>query len=645
MPAWRDALGRDARGMGARWDAARGWLCAAAVAVVALYWAGLDGPFLFDDPANLSVFRDWYHGRVDWRFAVFGRNDPLSARPLSMASFLLNVGLGGPGPLPYKLGNLLVHLLCGLLAFRVLQRALGADETLRDRARMLAAIAVALWCLHPIQVSTVLYSVQRMAQLAALFALAAVLAYWVGRARLTSQRPRSGLTLLFLFFPLMLGCGVLSKQSAAIAPLLCLVLELAYFRRARPRAVKLFFGLFLALPLIAVMLGLAWSPELLTRGYADWDFSLGQRLLTQARALTDYVGTLLWPRAEHMSLFSDDFAVSTGLLSPPSPLPAMVALTAISLTALALRRRAPSVFAGWFWFLAAHAVESSVLPLEMYYEHRNYLPSLGLALALVGALALLPKRLSAGLRPLPLTLAAAAICAVLASGTWDRVQTWRSKQAIVTHALAHHPESLRARQTQAFIDVSAGRTDAALAQMAHMADGPVPRRRLLARIDSVSIACLADRDADPALLRRALTDAQPQITLDEVLVADLLAQATSVGRCPRITSDRAIETVLGLLDAASRQPDSAEPKRQMRMLAALLLARAQRWPQAQEQAERAWAAHAPLETADVLIQAYLANGRRDAAERTLRELQARVRPYDRAGQHLLGQLRERIGNP
>ena len=178
--------------------------------------------------------------------------------------------------------------------------------------------------------------------------------------------------------------------------------------------------------------------------------------------------------------------------------------------------------------------------------------------------------------------------------------------------------------------------------MAYMANGPMPRRRLLARIDSVSIACLAERDTDPEALRRALADVQPQITLDEVLVADLLVQATSVGRCPRVTSDRAIETVLGLLDAASRQPDAAEPKRQMRLIAAMLFARAQRWPQAQEQAERAWTANAPLETADLLVQAYLANGRRDAAERTLRELEARVRPYDRAGLHLLGQLRGRV---
>ena len=422
MSSWLEALKHDARGIGTRWDAARWWLCCAAAATAALYWAGLDGPFLFDDPANLAVFRDWYHGRVDWRFAVFGRNDLLSARPLSMASFLLTVALGGPGPLPYKLGNIFIHLVCGLLAFRVLQRALAADEALSARARLLAAIAVALWWLHPIQVSTVLYSVQRMAQLAALFALAAVLAYWVGRARLATGRTRSAIALLFLAFPLLLVCGVLSKQSAAIAPLLCLALELAYFRGPRPHAVKAFFGLFLALPLAGAALALAWSPELLTRGYADWDFSLSQRLLTQARALLSYSGSLLWPRGEQMSLFSDDFALSTGLFSTPSPLPALLALAIVSAAAVALRRRAPSVFAGWFWFLAAHSVESSVLPLEMYYEHRNYLPSLGLALALIGCLALLPKRTGAQLQPLPLVLAAAILCALLAGSTWGRVQ-------------------------------------------------------------------------------------------------------------------------------------------------------------------------------------------------------------------------------
>ncbi|UHQ22569.1 hypothetical protein LVB77_18240 [Lysobacter sp. 5GHs7-4] len=642
--SWRKALSADLGGATARWDAARWLLLGAAVAAVAIYWSGLDGPFLFDDAANLAALRPWYNGQLDWRQVALGQPGLIESRPVAMLSFLLSAGLGGPGPLSYKLGNVLLHLLCGLLAFRVLRRALDEDAVLASRARAMAATAVALWLLHPIQVSTVLYAVQRMAQLSALFALAAVWTYLVARRRLIRGPSRSAWLLLFAAFPCLLAAGVLSKQNAAVAPLLCLVLELAYFRAPRPNAIKAFFGLFLVVPAAAVLALLAISPDTVLGGYAEWDFSLAQRLLTQARVLCDYLGALLAPRGETMTLFRDDVVVSTGLFSPATTAAAIVALLALSAIAVALRKRVPSVFAGWFFFLAAHSVESGPLPLEMYYEHRNYLPSIGLALAVVGLAALLPAR-AFNVRGSRLALlGVVAVCALLAWSAQGRVATWRSKAEIVAQALIHHPDSLRARQTQAFIDLSANRYDAAVAQMEYLRRSPLPRRRMLAGIDLVSIACLAGRDPDPAQLRTALADRQPQITLDEVLVADLLAQASAPGRCPRIGEAQAIATVHTLLAAAPTQPERATPKRQLRYVAALLHARAGQWPQAQDQAERAWSPQATPEIGDLLVQACAKNGQTACARRVLAQLDARTRGYDRVGQARLVRLRALIAD-
>lgn len=628
----------------ARWDPARWLLVCAAVATVALYWSGLNGPFLFDDAANLAPLRPWYNGQLDWRQVVLGQDGLIDSRPVAMLSFLLTAGLGGPGPLSYKLGNLLLHLLCGLLAFRLLRRALSEDAALAPQARLFAAAAVALWLLHPIQVSTVLYAVQRMAQLSALFALGATLAYLAARQRWAAGHTRSAWLLLFLVFPLLLAAGVLSKQNAAVAPLLCLVLELAYFRGPRPPAIKLFFGLFVALPAVAALASLAFAPDLLLGGYAEWDFSPIQRLLTQARVLCDYLGTLLAPRGEHMTLFRDDVAVSTGLFSPATTAAAIALLLLVSAAAIALRKRAPSLFAGWFFFLAAHSVESGLLPLEMYYEHRNYLPSIGLALAVMGLFALWPARAAAPRRRPLAVLGLVAICALLAWSAQARVATWHSKADIVANALVHHPDSLRARQTQAFIDLSANRYEQAVAQMRYLRRSPQPRRRLLAGIDLVSIACLAGRDPDPADLQRALVDRQAQITLDEVLVADLLAQASAPGRCPRIGDAQAIAAVAALLDAASAQPERAAPKRQLRFLAALLYARAERWPQAQAQAQLAWSPRASADIGDLLVQACAKNGQTDCARRVLAQLAERTRAYDRAGQARLTRLENLIAN-
>src|SRR5690606_28740337 len=79
--------------------------------------------------------------------------------------------------------------------------------------------------------------------------------------------------------------------------------------------------------------------------------------------------------------------------SPPSTAVSILALAIASALAVVVRKRAPGIFVGWFFFLAAHLVESSFLPLELYFEHRNYLPALGLSIAFVGGSAYLLRYL------------------------------------------------------------------------------------------------------------------------------------------------------------------------------------------------------------------------------------------------------------
>ncbi|RYH21168.1 MAG: hypothetical protein EON54_25775, partial [Alcaligenaceae bacterium] len=283
----------------------------------------------------------------------------------------------------------------------------------------------AIWLLHPLHASTVLYAVQRMAQLSALFTLGAVCVFLVARQQLVDGPTRAAQLNLFVSFPLLVFLGVLSKQNAAVAPAICLVLELAYFgKNSRPGAtVRNFFAVFLALPAFAVAGILLLAPRILLATYDEWDFTLAERLLTQPRALIDYIGMLLLPRGLQMGLYTDDFAISHDLFSPLSTLWCILTLAWISVLAVVMRKRAPSVFAGWFFFLAAHSIESGFLPLELYYEHRNYLPAFGLFLAMVGLLALVPAFKTNVLAPRKLgLLAAGGMSLVLALATHGRAE-------------------------------------------------------------------------------------------------------------------------------------------------------------------------------------------------------------------------------
>ncbi len=611
------------------------------LATAALYWRGLTGPFLFDDGWNLAPIEQWRLGKATLREAIFGNGSLLLARPVAMASFVLTSSFG-PGPFPYKLGNLILHLACGLLIWAVTLRLARQDSRLNPRAELVALIVTGFWLLHPLHVSTVLYSVQRMAQLASLFALAACWVYLVARRQLAQGHTRKAAANLFLAFPLLVGAGLLSKQNAAIAPLLCLVLELAYFRgQPGKRPVAVFFALSLGLPLLAVVAFLALHPNALSDGYAGWTFTLGQRLLTQPHALVEYLSMLLFPRGPLMGLYTDDFPISTGLLSPPSTLAYIAVLIVVSAAAAWLRKRAPIVFAGWFFFLASHLIESSVLPLEMYYEHRNYLPSVGILWMLVGGLASLPALNTNVLSPRQLGLAGAGLFAVmLAFATFGRVLIWEHKESIVAQGLAHHPHSVRAVFDNSTLALERKDFDAAMRGALQLARSDNAQHRLLAYLHLVAVECQKNSDADPAYLDAARSNAGDRLTVFE---SEHMRYLTTIhaeqGGCGRATASKIADAFAYLIERSAGQPESTPAKWAARFYTAQMLARADRWDEAERMGRIAWVQGRTLWTGSLLARLLVRQGRIGEAHELYRTLAASVAGHDLQGQAELDGLR------
>lgn len=616
---------------------------------IGLYWIGLSGPFIFDDPWNLEPVRLWHAGQASLLEVMFPQPSFVFSRPVAMGSFALTTWLFGADSFSFKLGNLIIHLLCGWLGWAVLRHTLMRDTRLAPHARLLASLAAAFWLLHPLQVSTVLYAVQRMAQLSTLFTLAAVWFYLVGRQHLTDGHRRTAWLNLFLGFPAMLALGILSKQNAAVAPVLCLVLELAYFNRtARPnRDIGAFYGLFLVLPFLGIVTLLAIAPDKLLGTYSEWDFTLGERLLTQPRALIDYLGMLLFPRGPSMGLYTDDFSVSHGLLSPPSTLLALLVLTAISIATIILRKRAPSLFAGWFFFLAAHSVESGFLPLEMYYEHRNYLPSFGLFLAVLGLLALVPKFKTNVLSPRKLALiAATGFVLMLCIGTLGRVLVWQDMGNIVQLGIQAHPDSLRARFDLAAWALQRGDYATAEASMRHLSVSRNPRFRQLGNLSLVTVNCMRGVDKENIeLLRKASAENLPKLTTYEAQALRRLSGVIRTTGCGQLSVRTAADYLVRILDAANKQPEGSQPKWFSRGVVAEMYAHAGDWKPAQKQAELAWlGSRHDTRVGALLASIYIKNGNISAAHTIMRELEQSIKPYEKGGQSTLQMLHVLLAN-
>ena len=318
---------------------------------------------------------------------------------------------------------------------RVLGRRQGRYAELdADWAALLVA---ALWLLSPLNFTPVLYVVQRMTSLAALFVLAGLWCHVTGRLRLADGDSR-GLWLALGGLPLA-GIGILAKETVALYPLLVLALEWTLLRSlATPRR-----GLILAstavLPIILGIFYLASHPGMLN--FDGRAFTLGERLVTEARVLWLYLRMLFVPDLSMLGLFHDDVATSTSLATPWTTLPAVIVWLALTAAAIALAKRWPVASFAVLFFLAGHVLESSIFPLELIFEHRNYLPSFGPWFAVgVGGL-LLADHVRHG-RWLKLGLA--VYLALLAGVTHLRAWDWSNEDRLTLSEAERHPQSMRA---------------------------------------------------------------------------------------------------------------------------------------------------------------------------------------------------------
>lgn len=432
-------------------------LLLACVATIAAYWPGLHGTFFFDDngalllneglkPADLG-----FHelARAAWSYAQSG---PLG-RPIAMLTFALGDYFHGQNAFLYKLENLLIHVVNGVLIFYLLQILFGiasaeaptaASPRALDRATNLALFATAWWLLNPMGMTAVLYVVQRMTSLAALFSLAGLLGYTVLRRRSIMSPGKFPLRLFALaVLAVATALSMYTKETGALTLAFAWCIEFFLLttlpapkatERNWRRAVN-------ALPWLAIMgaaLYLARHPDWLFVEVPNRGFTPFERLLTEFRVVGLYVQQILVPVIGRFGLYHT-IALSHDFLTPATTLYSALLHGALISGAFLLRRRLPVFGFGITWFYAGHVLESTVFPLELIHEHRNYLPMLGLLVAVselaYRALANIPRLRPALALLIPLVFGFVTITRADAMGSGLKYFLFEANR---------HPESARA---------------------------------------------------------------------------------------------------------------------------------------------------------------------------------------------------------
>jgi tetratricopeptide (TPR) repeat protein len=356
-----------------------GLLLLVALACLFLYAPALDDSLMIDDRANLSGLSQVHDLESGLRFISAGRAGPLG-RPLSLASFTLHAEDWPESAGTIKYTNVLIHLFNGLLLYLLLYR-IGRYPHLRLSNPEWFALSVAtLWLLHPLLASTSLMIIQRMTSLMGTFVLGGLLLYVSGRRQIPA-RPKLGYGLMTAGLILGTLLGTLCKENGALFPLFVLIIEFTLLRppgeSQNSKSMRRWLALFTVLPLAALLAYFLLQWDNLMAGYAVRPFTLGERLLTENLVLLDYLRHIFLPGVLELGPFHDDFPVAEGLLNPASALAALIAVLLAAFAAWGLRKRFPIFSFAVFWFLAGHSLESSFIALELYFEHRNYLPIIG----------------------------------------------------------------------------------------------------------------------------------------------------------------------------------------------------------------------------------------------------------------------------
>jgi tetratricopeptide (TPR) repeat protein len=376
-------------------------------------------------------------------------------RPIPCLTFALNWYLGKNNVFGYHLVNVSIHFLTAFFLFLSIlwlykTPRMTSQQTDGD-SYTVAIFAATLWAVNPVQTQAVTYIVQRMASMATMFYIIGIYLYL--RGRLTeSIRVKIG-----WFFGCLAAflCALGSKENTITFPLAILLLEFMFFQdltqaKVRKIFVKIILFSGFALLILGIWFFLQGDPSKILRGYTDRNFTLVERLMTESRIVIFYLSLLFYPAPTRLSI-EHDVTVSTSLIHPWTTLPSILLIFSLIALAIFQIRKRPILSYAILFFFFNHIIESSIVPLELIFEHRNYLPSLFLFLPIAVFIINLTRAYKEKQTWIYASLVIFTILLIAGWGIGTRVRNmaWATEKTLWEDALQKAPNSARPYTTLA----------------------------------------------------------------------------------------------------------------------------------------------------------------------------------------------------
>ena len=394
------------------------------------YLPSFQVPFHFDDLesiVNNSYIRITRLTPSALYWAAF--QDFRQNRPLTNLSFALNYYFNIVNPFGYHVVNFALLVVSAFCIFFILERVFTRIAKDRGLSRLLAFLTSFLWLLHPVNIQSVTYIVQRHSAMAGCFSLLSLLCYDLGR---------SGKRTVFYALAAMSGiCALLSKETAFVLPAFIFLYDLWFFQELKPGWLNRNWKWFAAIAclyagLAAVALRGAISGRF-SSDFSGYNFTGWERSLSQGRVLLYYLTLLVYPGGSRLTL-EHQLDVSKSIIHPLDTVPAFLIILLLIGAALARSRKYPLASFGVLWYFGQLAMEAMPLPIDLANEHRLYLAS-------IPVIALLPWFATVRLKNWH---TGAAFCIVIAAMfgaiTWSRNQVWLTPVKLWHDAVLKAPD-------------------------------------------------------------------------------------------------------------------------------------------------------------------------------------------------------------
>lgn len=443
------------------------------VLLLLIYGNSFDGSWQFDDHPNIVENPYLHMEEITWqsiRKALFSHpgSPNFPYRPVACLTFALNHLFGGLEVFGYHLVNLLIHWLSCIFLFLFIYHTLNLPK-LKDRygptSYGLALLATAFWAINPVQVQAVTYIVQRMASLAGMFFILSMYFYLKARTSTVSFRVSIYFVLCAVAFLMALG----SKENAAILPIVIFVYEVLLIQGEPARFIRNNLTLILIVLAGTLLLGIGYtyfksgSIFSFLQGYeTKRPFSLEERIMTQPRIIFFYISLLMYPLTDRLNI-AHSIELSRSLVDPASTILAILGIGALIGFSFLISRKAPLIaFCILFYFLN-HAIESTIIPLEMIYEHRNYIPSMLFFLPFMIAFVGLKQRFNTK-KSMQFSLTAFLALVLVGFGHASHLRNldWKTQYSLWADALRKSPELLRPYHNLANEYTRLGQTERAI---------------------------------------------------------------------------------------------------------------------------------------------------------------------------------------